>query len=164
MRTAGGVNTGVALVAGEEGLACLRRDNGELVWHFPAPVSGHDPRSPHDEVSVVLDPRPPEPLTAFQFVAGRLFFLQGQRRLFAVNAETGAVLWDCWAPDGQLYLPFPHGRFSTCYYAGTESVLMQMSGRRWLLDTRTGRLIYRAAASRDLWQRPPLLWMSEPCV
>ncbi|MHB1426930.1 MAG: outer membrane protein assembly factor BamB family protein, partial [Gemmataceae bacterium] len=144
------------LAGGAEGVVCLRRDNGELLWRFSAPESGHYPHASRHRVRVILDPQPPEPLTAFQLVAGRLFFLQGQRRLFALNAETGAVLWDCWAPDGQLHLPFPHGYFSAYYQAGTETVLMQMSGRRWLLDARTGRQIHQAADSRDLWQRPPL--------
>jgi outer membrane protein assembly factor BamB/tetratricopeptide (TPR) repeat protein len=144
------------LAAGEGGIVCLHRDKGELLWHFPAPVAGRYPRAPVDDVRVVLDPQPPEPLTAFQLVAGRLFLLQGQRRLFALNAETGAVLWDRWAPDGELHLPFPRGCFSPCYHAGSAAVLVQMSGRRWLLDAATGRLVHEAADNRDLWQRPPL--------
>jgi outer membrane protein assembly factor BamB len=150
-----GCHTDTILAAGAEGVACLRCANGQQLWYFPAPVAGRYPRAASDEVRVVLDPQAPEPLTDFRLVAGRLFFLQGQRRLLALNAETGAMLWDRWAPDGPLRLPFPHGCFSSCYHAGTQTVLVQMAGRRWLLDATTGRQIHESADSRDLWQRPP---------
>ncbi len=144
------------LAAGAEGVICLQREKGQVLWHFSAPVTGRYPRAPCDEVRVVLDPQPPESLTDFRLSAGRLFFLQGQRRLIALNAETGAVLWDRWAPDGPLRLPFPHGYFSPCYSAGTQTVLIQMSGRRWLLDAATGRQIQEAPDSHELWPRPPV--------
>jgi outer membrane protein assembly factor BamB len=95
-------------------------------------------------------------LTDFRLAAGRLFFLQAQRRLIALNTETGAVLWDRWAPDGPLRLPFPQGCFSSCYSANAGTVLIQMPGRRWLLDAATGKQIFETPDSRDLWQRPPL--------
>ena len=151
-----GCHADTIISAGAAGVACLDRDKGQLLWHFPAPVAGRYPRAPCDDLRVVLDPQPPEPLTDFRLAARRLFFLQGQRQLFALNAETGAVLWDHWAPDGPLHLPYPHGCFSPCYHAGGETVLLQMSGRRWLLDAATGRPIHEAAGSRNLWQRPPL--------
>jgi hypothetical protein len=144
------------LAAGEKGVACLRRENGQIVWHFPAPAAGHYPRAPYDEVRVVLDPQEPEPLADFQLVGDRLYCLQGQRRFFALNATTGTVLWHRWAPDGELHLPYPRGCFSACYHAGAETVLMQASGRRWLLDAATGRQLHQAADSRDPWQRPLL--------
>jgi hypothetical protein len=86
-----------------------------------------------------------------------LYFLQGQRRLFALHAASGAVLWLQEAPDGGLHLPSPRGCFSSCYHAGAETVLVQASGRRWLLDAATGRTLHQAADSRELWQRPPLV-------
>jgi outer membrane protein assembly factor BamB/tetratricopeptide (TPR) repeat protein len=151
-----GCHADTILAAGEQGVICFQRDKGQLLWYFPAPETGHYPRAPCDEVRVVLDPQPPRPLTDFRLVAGRLFFLQNRRRLFALNADTGAVLWDRWAPDGPLLLPFPQGCFSPCYYAGTETVLIQMSGRRWLLNAPTGQQIHEAAESPDLWRQPPL--------
>lgn len=151
-----GCHADTILAAGATGVACLRRDNGQRIWHFPAPVAGRFPRSACDEFRVVLDPQPPEPLSDFQLRDGRLFFLQGQRRLFALDAETGAVLWDRWAPDGQLHLPYPRGCFSSNYHAGAQTVLLQMSGRRCLLDAATGRSTHEAADSRDLWPRLPL--------
>ena len=150
-----GCHADTILAAGAEGVICLQRERGQKLWHFPAPVTGRYPRAPCDEIRVVLDPQPPEPLTDFRLAAGRLFFLQGQRRLIALNAETGAVLWDRWAPDGPLRLPFPQGCFSPYYHAGTQNVLIQMPGRRWLLDAATGRRIHESADSADLWQRPP---------
>ncbi|HWG43495.1 MAG TPA: PQQ-binding-like beta-propeller repeat protein [Gemmataceae bacterium] len=146
----------IILAGGEQAVACLRREDGELVWHFLAPAAGRYPSAAVDGVRVVVDPQTPEPLTDFQSAAGRLFFLQGQRRLFALDAATGAVLWNRWAPDGGFHWPYPHGCFSPYYYAGSETVLIQMAGRRWLLDAATGRQIHRAADGRELWQRPPL--------
>lgn len=146
-----------AIVAcGDRGVAALRRSDGELLWHFPAPAPGSYPTSPVDDVRVILAPQTPESLTAFRLVSGRLFFLQGQRRLFALDAETGRVLWNDWASDGGFRFPYPRGCFSAHYHAGAQTVLMQMSGKRWLLDATTGRLLQRMTDSRDLWPRPPL--------
>ncbi|HEY7329979.1 MAG TPA: PQQ-binding-like beta-propeller repeat protein [Gemmataceae bacterium] len=151
-----GCHADTILAAGEQGVVCLQREKGQPLWYVSAPETGHYPRAPCDEVRIVLDPQPPRPLTDFRLVAGRLFFLQNQRRLFALNAETGAVLWDRWAPDGPLLLPFPSGCFSPCYYAGSETVLIQTPGRRWLLDAATGRQIHEAADSPELWRQPPV--------
>jgi hypothetical protein len=151
-----GTHADTILAAGDGGIACLRRDDGKLLWHFPAPVSGRYPTSAFDDFRVVRDPQEPEPLTAFHLVSGRLFFLQGQRRLFALNAEGGTVLWDRWAPDAELHLPFPQGRFSPCYHADTATVLVQTTGQRWLLDAAAGRLIHQAPDGRELWHYPPL--------
>lgn len=146
----------VFVVGGDQGVAGLRQDDGKVVWHFPAPESGHYPRAPLDSVRVVLDPRPLESLTAFRLKGGRVFFLQGRRRLFALNAESGAVLWDRWAPDAALSLPYPRGCFSSHYHAGPKTVLVQSSRRRWLLDAASGRQIHEAADDRELWRHPPL--------
>jgi outer membrane protein assembly factor BamB len=152
-----GSYAGMIVAAGEGGVAGLRRADGELLWYFPAPAPGRMFTALLDEVSVVRDPGTPEPLTAFRLVSGRLFFLQGQRRLFALDATTGTVLWDRWAPDGGFRLPAPQGCFSPCYHAGTETILIQTARQRWLLDAATGRLIHQAADSSELWPRSPLL-------
>ncbi len=144
------------LAGGDRGVAGLRRENGELLWHFAAPASDRHPTAALDNVRVVLDPQASEPLTAFQLVSGRLFFLQGQRRLFALDAGTGTVLWQQGAPDAGLRLPYPHGRFSSYYRADTETVLVQICGQRRLLDAATGRAIQQAADGGELWRRPPL--------
>jgi len=154
-RWAGGYADTV-LAGGERGVAGIRRKDGERLWHFPAPASGRYPSAALEGVRVIQDPQTPEPLTGFRQVAGRLFFLQGQRRLFALDAETGAVLWHRWAPDGGFHLPHPQGCFSSCYCAGAKTVLLQAAGRRWLLDAATGRPIHESPDSQELWQRPPL--------
>ncbi len=151
-----GCHADTILAGGERGIACLRRDDGELLWHFPAPASGRYPIAPLEGVRVVVHPRTPEPLTDFQAVSGRLFFLQGQRRLFALDADTGRVLWDRWAPDGGFHLPYPQGCYSPCYHAGAATVLIQTPGRCWLLDAASGRPIHQEPDGRELWQRPPL--------
>ena len=144
------------VASGGGGVACLSRDDGELLWHFPAPASGRYPSAPLTVSRVIQDPKTPEPLTAFRLVSGRLFFLQGQRRLFALSAETGELLWDRWAPDGGFHLPSPQGCISPCYHAGAATILIQMSGQRMLLDSATGRSVHQAPDSRELWRRTPL--------
>ena len=135
------------LAAGEQGVACLRRVDGELVWQFSAPVGGR---------GSLVDARTPEALTAFAIAGGRLFFLQGAKSLFALNAETGAVLWRQPAADAGFGLPYPRGHFSSCYHAGPETVLVQMPGRTWLLDASSGRKIHQDAAPAELCTQPPL--------
>lgn len=135
------------LVAGEQGVACLRRGEGELIWQFSAPAGGR---------GSMVDRPVVQPLSAFQIAAGRLFFLQGQRILFALNAETGAVLWRQPAADAGFGLPYPRGHFSPCYHAGAETVLVQMPGRTWLFDASSGRKIHQDAAPTELWTQPPL--------
>jgi hypothetical protein len=71
--------------------------------------------------------------------------------------ETGGVLWSREAPGAGFALPYPEGRFSPGYLAGDGTVLVQTSGRRWLLDTATGRRVHDAATSRAPWPRPPLV-------
>jgi hypothetical protein len=68
-----------AVLAGEpSGVSALTSDDGTLLWRLTLPGG---------------------PLS-FCSAAGRLFFLQGQRRLIAADADTGAVLWERTAPDG----------------------------------------------------------------
>ena len=51
------------------------------------------------------------PLSAFRLAGTRLFFLEGDQRLFALDVATGEVLWTRWAPGAGLGLPPPSGRF-----------------------------------------------------
>jgi outer membrane protein assembly factor BamB len=142
-----GRHSGVLVATGEGGVAGLRRVDGEAIWHGPAPMGG---------TRSLLDPPPPEPLSAFQLVGGRLYCLQGQHTLLAFNAESGAFLWKRTAPDAFLGLAYPSGRFSPCYYAGSETLLIQVPRRAWLLEAATGRLLQEYAANRELCTRPPL--------
>jgi outer membrane protein assembly factor BamB len=149
-------NHSALVIAGAKGIASLRRENGKSIWHFPAPETSLYPRAAVDEWHVVLDSRRVEPLSSFQLKAGRLFFLQGQRRLFAINADSGSVMWDCYAPDALLGLPPPYGLFSPYYHVGAQTVLVQTTHRRWLFEAATGRRIHEASDGSELWQRPPL--------
>jgi outer membrane protein assembly factor BamB len=142
-----GAHGNTILAAGEQGVACLHRGDGELVWKFSAPVGGRGSMN---------DRQAPEPLTAFHIAAGRLFFLQGQRFFFALNAETGAVLWRQPAADTGFGLPYPRGHFSPCYHAGAETVLVQMPGRTWLLEAASGRKLHQDVAPTEPWTQPPL--------
>ncbi len=154
-RWAGSSGAGL-LVAGDRGIVSLRRDSGEILWHFPAPEQSLYPSSRLKEERVVLDPRPLQPLSAFHLKRGRLFFLQGQRRLFAIHVETGTLLWDRLAPDALLELPPPRGLFSAHFHAGEATILVQSSSRRWLLDAATGRCIHETVDDRERWRQPPL--------
>jgi outer membrane protein assembly factor BamB len=150
----------LVLVAGAGGIACRRRDDGGAVWEFPAPPREHFTHTAPAVFRPVLDPDPPEPLEAFHLCGGRLFFLQGRRRLCALNVQTGELLWARWAPLAQLHLPAPRGTFCPAYlsrHQAVETVLAQTaSGRRWLLDAASGRLIRDAAGSARPWSCPPL--------
>ena len=144
------------VVAGDSGIVSLRRDSGEIVWHFPAPEYSLYPCAGIAGERVVLAPRPLEPLSDFHLKRGRLFFLQGRRRLFAIRVEAGALLWVRWAPDALLELPPPRGLFSVHFHAGEDTILVQCSRRRWLLDASTGRRMHETVDDRELWRQPPL--------
>lgn len=146
----------VVIAAGAGGAAALGAEGGRLLWHFPAPAHDRHPATAGDRVRVALDPQPPGPLTEFRLAAGRLFVVQGERRLFALGAESGQVLWHCRAPGAGLALPPPQGRFSPHFYADPECVLIQTgAGRLWRLDAATGRRLQDEAAEGPFPQ-PPL--------
>jgi outer membrane protein assembly factor BamB len=86
----------------------------------------------------------------------RLFCLEAERRLFALDVETGHVLWGRWAPSGSLDLPAPSGRFGPHYQAAADWVLIQTSGGTvWVLDSKTGRGLHECDAGGE-WRRAPL--------
>jgi outer membrane protein assembly factor BamB/tetratricopeptide (TPR) repeat protein len=147
----------LVLAAGEWGVAGIRREDGERLWDFPAPVTNLYPGG-GDGLRVLQEPRPPDPLGGFQLAAGRLLLLQGGRRLFALEPETGRVLWQRQAPGAAFREPAPWGRFFPGCDAGAGTVLVQTSsGRRRLLDSGTGRLVHEAGAGHEPWPRDPLV-------
>jgi hypothetical protein len=146
----------LVVAAGDLGVACVRQDDGQTVWEFAAPPSALYPGTA-DGRGPMPDWQAPESLSGFQLAAGRLFFFQGERRLFALDGMTGAVLWHCWAPGAEFRLPYPQGRFAPGYHAGPRTVLLQATaGKRLLLDGATGRTLHEAATARHPWPRPPL--------
>jgi outer membrane protein assembly factor BamB len=150
----------VVVVAGAGGAACRRRDDGGPLWDFPAPPGEHCPHSTPNTFRPILDPVPPEPLEGFQVSAWKLYFMQGRRRLFSLDVNTGQLLWARWAPSAKLHLPPPRGTFCPTYHVRHQTVqtvlLQTASGRRWLLDAASGRLIHDAAGSAQPWSSAPV--------
>jgi outer membrane protein assembly factor BamB len=119
------------LIAGPQGVAAVRLDDGHLAWYFPA-------RASH-----------------FQRTSGCVVFLE-DGRLIAVSAFSGRVLWQREAP-GAAFLP-TRGRFLPTYFAASERVLIQTAtGRRLLLDADTGRTLADDPSPQP-WPTAPLLF------
>jgi outer membrane protein assembly factor BamB len=95
-------------------------------------------------------------LSAFRHTRTHLFFLQGERRLFALDAQNGRVSWSHWAPGGQVRPAGPAGRFNPFYHADDQWVVIQAGNQRLVLDSRTGRLTHAAAGDAPAWTGPPL--------
>jgi outer membrane protein assembly factor BamB len=130
-----GSHADTIVVSGQRGVWCVRLDDGLPLWEFPASAA----------------------LSAFRLASAGLFFMEGGRRLLALDPETGRVLWSRWAPGARLGLSPPAGCFSADYYAGEERLLVHTSGgRRWLLDARTGRILADVESSRPA-SGPPLI-------
>src|SRR5262249_28478651 len=81
-----------------------------------------------------------------------------ERRFFALDAETGLVLWTRWAPDARLGLPYSAGHFFPHFQVNGERVVVQTgTGKWWLLDAADGRLIRHGDAVTDSWRQPPVV-------
>jgi outer membrane protein assembly factor BamB len=84
--------------------------------------------------------------------------VQGDRRIYALDAEKGRVLWTRWAPGARLRQPYPYGRFFHVFPVNAEMLLVQTSGgRRWLLDAATGAVLHDAPTASEPWPRSPVL-------
>jgi outer membrane protein assembly factor BamB len=129
------------VAAGPEGISALNRADGKILWEFTPP------------------PWPPNsPLSAFQLAGSALIFLHGDSRLFAVDVETGRVLWQRAAPGAGLQPSPPGGRFFPAFLASEPGVVVQTSaGRFWILDPGSGKLLAEAPTLRTPWARPPFL-------
>jgi outer membrane protein assembly factor BamB len=146
------VEADLALLAGPQGIACLRCEDGGTVWGLPAPR--RDQR--FLDVPVAADPHYLEGLDGFRLAGGRLFFVQGRRRLFALSAESGQALWGRWAPGAALGEAVADGQFYPLYQAGPSSLLVQTSIEKWwLLDAATGRTLREGLASKVPWPEAP---------
>jgi outer membrane protein assembly factor BamB len=130
-----GCHADTILVGGQAGLCCLQLADGRSLWDFPAAA----------------------PLSAFQLTSSRMFCLEGGSRLLALEAETGETLWSRRAPAAGLGLPYPSGCFYPDYFAGEDRLLLQTGGgRRWLLDSRTGKTVADSSISREPWAQVPV--------
>jgi outer membrane protein assembly factor BamB len=133
-----GLHADLVLAGGPGGIQALTSDDGSVVWEFRLPAAGRGPGH-------------------FRLAGERLFFLEDERRLFALDAETGRVLWAGWAPSGSLNFPAPGGRFTPRYHAGADFVTLQTSGGSvWVLDAKTGRRLHERDAGGRPWPRAPL--------
>jgi outer membrane protein assembly factor BamB len=155
-----------ALAGGPGGLACLTREDGRLRWTFRAPVEGRFPASAEGDLRlrVVLEPRPAEPLSDFRLSGGRVFCLQGRRRLLALDGETGRVVWQCWAPGALCRLPAPRGRFASDYHVGADNLLVGAAGHVWALANSDGRLLGNTPADVEPWRRAPVVLRRDVCL
>jgi cellulose synthase operon protein C len=136
-----GRHADLVVAAGPWGVHALTVDEGLPLWDFPVGPRGEEQR-----------------LCRYRLTAGRVFFLQGERRLCALDAETGQTLWTRWAPAAPLNLAYPGGRFFHAEPVGNERLLLQTSGGRlWLLDARTGETLQDLETGRQPWPRAPLV-------
>jgi outer membrane protein assembly factor BamB len=129
------------VVAGPHAVWAFLASDGTPLWELPAP-----------DAAAFTDPR----LSAFQMAGGRLFCLQGECRLLALDVEDGRVLWQSWSPAARLGTDIPGVRFSTHYLATDDRVLIQSAGRCRLLDARTGSVVRDLPTDAILWAQPPL--------
>jgi outer membrane protein assembly factor BamB len=147
-----GLHADLVIAGGKGGLAGLRRVDGGVIWEFHSPQTRLYPRGPSGP-SVIIEPGPTVPLGSFSLAGGRVFCLQGGR-LLAVDAETGRALWQRWAPGGLLEQT---RGFAPHLVASEKTVLVRpASGRRWLLDAASGKLLLDKKEGSTPWLRPPL--------
>jgi outer membrane protein assembly factor BamB len=136
-----GRHADIALVAGPDGVRGFALSDGTPLWELPTP-----------DAAAFTDPR----LSAFQTAGGRLFCLQGECRLLALDIQSGRVLWQSWSPAARLGADVPGVRFSPHYLATEDRVLIQSAGRCRLLDARTGAVVRDLPTELILWAQPPL--------
>lgn len=138
-----GCRAGVVLAGGAAAVHGLRLGDGERIWELSGLQLSETPAGPT--------------LGTFRLAGPRLFFFQGECRLFAAEAMSGRLLWARWAPGAQVRPAEPAGRFQPHYYAGIDWLLVQTSGgKRLTLDARNGRAVFIADADPTPWPRPPL--------
>jgi outer membrane protein assembly factor BamB/tetratricopeptide (TPR) repeat protein len=131
----------IVLAANAQTVQALTRAEGAALWGFvpePGQTTG--------------------PLNHFRLRGGRLFFVQGGQRLWALDAESGQVLWARWAPGARLGLSSSSGRFHRSYQVGDTSTIVQTSsGKLWILDSATGRVLHIRDTTREPWVGPALV-------
>jgi outer membrane protein assembly factor BamB/tetratricopeptide (TPR) repeat protein len=127
----------LVLAAGPRSVFCRRASVGGLSWVFDNPGEAA--------------------LSDFQLAGGCVLLMQGRKRLWAIDVETGQVRWEHWAPAAQLDLPEPGGCFAPFFYAGNERTLVQTGrGSCWILDTLTGKRLHEFDSGLKAWPQPPV--------
>jgi outer membrane protein assembly factor BamB/tetratricopeptide (TPR) repeat protein len=126
------------VAAGAGGAACLRQDDGGIIWDFAVPT--------------LFAGQPPAELGSFQLADGRFFFLAQGQWLFVLDAESGVVLWQRSAPGAGLDLPSPLGRFNPAFIARDTTVLIQPTlNRTLLLNAANGQTIQALTYPDGSW-------------
>ena len=119
-----GRHAGLVLAGSPGGVTCLD-EQGRPVWHYRAPS--------------------PLPLLAFAAGDGLLFFLQGREQLFALDADTGRVVWTRRAPASFLRWPDVPGRFGPDLRV--DGRVLSLTRPCWQIDTATGELLAEGEVS-----------------
>ncbi len=132
------------LVGGPGGIAAVDSTRGKIQWTFRAPAQGRELETLDGGIRVARDITSPEPLHGFRFAGGRLFALQGERRLLAMDVLDGRVLWQRWAPGAAFAMPAPRGRFQVLFPVSDD------------------RLLVQASAAAGCWTRPRAKFCTTP--
>jgi outer membrane protein assembly factor BamB len=138
-----GFHGDLVVIGGRDCIQALRRGDGGPAWELTTtPASLQE-----DE----------QALSGFQLSGERLFFFQGRRRLYAVDANVGRITWSFQAPGAAMRPLTDGGRFHTCYYAGETIVIVQSSGgSRFLLAAGSGQVLHRAPTVLSPWPQAPV--------
>lgn len=109
-----------------------------------------------DLAPAATDDGPGEPAPPAALAGGQLFVLHEGRRLLALEAGTGRVLWERWAPAAAVRPLPPGGCFHPHFHADERHVVLQTGmGLRYILESRTGSLRHETDTSRAPWPHPP---------
>ncbi len=129
----------LVIAAGPHGIIAFDGPNGSPFWSFV----------PDLETGT---------LGSFERIGSRLVCVQDERRMWALDTETGTVLWSLWAPGAQVGVSPPHGRFHAFAAVGPDQIVIQPShGQAWLVDARTGRKLQVFDARANPWRSPPVV-------
>lgn len=132
----------LAVVAGHDGLTCLRAADGVVQWRWT---------TDHGIAGLLSG------FSHFQHQNSAVYFLEGGSRIVALEVASGRVLWMQWAPAAQLGLPTPRGQFYSLN-AGTHSriVTQTPAGRLIVFDGATGSRLHDLPTSAEPWPRLPV--------
>jgi outer membrane protein assembly factor BamB len=140
------------VVGGRQSIHCFRFSDGRELWKFA------DPNLPAAARLGAGGEADYYSFSQFHLSGGLLFFLQGNRRLLAIDVDSGRVLWTRSAPSALIRPAPPSGEFVRHFYADSNYVVIQTSGGRGLiLESSTGREILPIQSDGELWQQPPLM-------
>jgi outer membrane protein assembly factor BamB/tetratricopeptide (TPR) repeat protein len=144
------------IVAGPLGVSRLRRSDGALLWQFLAADPRPMPTRLGPPFRSLAFPPEPEPFSAFRLAGSRLFFRRGSGRLFALDVETGRVLWVCRPPGAPLLGPEDGAAFSEHFLATDDRLLAQTAaGKLLAIDAADGRILFQKDAPAT-WTSPPV--------